>query len=82
MSFGGELAYAAVPPASEEPRRGVNRLTAETGCFGNGVSASSAVECRGEFQKLRHLRHLLNQTPPKWLYDPKWLLWSADHGRR
>ena len=62
MSFGGELEYAAVPPASEEPRRGVNRLTAETGCFGNGVSASTLDRCRGEFQKLRHLRHLLEQS--------------------
>ena len=61
MSFGGELEYAAVPPASEEPRRGVNRLTAETGCFGNGVSASTLDRCRGEFQKLRHLRHLMEQ---------------------
>ena len=62
VSFGGELEYAAVPPASEEPRRGVNRLTAETGCFGNGVSASTLDRCRGEFQKLRHLRHLLEQA--------------------
>ena len=42
VSLGRELAYAVVPPASEEPCRGVNRLTAKARFFGNGASASIA----------------------------------------
>ena len=46
MSLWRELAYAVVPPVSEEPRRGVNHTPAEAGCFGNGASASIASVAR------------------------------------